>query len=139
MKQEKLLHSFFSFFLFGKLPKAYRILGIFLLMCFVATAQKKEKPAAHKKAPKVNATAAKANKVTYNILTLGENNFGYDILNNNKILVHQPTIPGMPGNAGFKTKAEAIRVAKLVKHKIVQNQMPPTISESELQTLNIKH
>ncbi len=139
MKQEKLRHSFFSFFSFSKLPKAFRILGICLLMCFVVAAQKKGKPAAHKKAPVENAAAAKANKVTYNILTLGADNFGYDILENNKILVHQPTIPGVPGNNGFKTKAEAIRVAKLVKQKIVHNQMPPTISERELQTLNIKH
>ena len=40
--------------------------------------------------------------------------FGYDILDHKKKMIHQPSVPGMPGNKGFAKKADAEKVAKLV-------------------------
>ena len=76
-------------------------------------------------------------KLTYAITSNNDKTFGYDIFNDGKLLVRQPTIPGRPGLAGFKTRTDAEKVAKLVIGKIKQGQMPPTVEEKELKKLNI--
>ncbi len=52
--------------------------------------------------------------------------YGYDIHQDNKLLVHQPNIPGRSGAMGFATKEQALKVAELVMKKIKGDQMPPT-------------
>lgn len=83
--------------------------------------------------PKVN----QSDKLTYQITNNPDRTFGYDIFKNGKLFVHQPTIPGRPGMAGFKTKADAEKVAKLVIGKIRKGIMPPTVEEKELKNLKI--
>jgi hypothetical protein len=63
--------------------------------------------------------------------------FGYDILVQGKQLIHQPNIPAMPGNEGFKTKKSAQKVAEFVVKKIRKNEMPPTVSEKDLNRLDV--
>ncbi len=77
-------------------------------------------------------------QLTYTIINSEQNTFGYDILDYNRPLIHQPTIPAMPGNKGFATKADAAAVAKLVMQKINKNSMPPSVSPQELKNLKIK-
>jgi hypothetical protein len=43
----------------------------------------------------------------------------------------------MPGNEGFKTKADAEKVAKLVIDKIKRGEMPPTVSVEEMKKLQV--
>lgn len=50
-------------------------------------------------------------------------------------MIHQPSVPGLPGNEGFKTKAGATAVAKLVIEKIKKGEMPPTIELAEMKKL----
>lgn len=73
--------------------------------------------------------------VTFKIIPLSDNTWGYDIYLNNNKTIHQPTIPGLPGNKGFSTKKQAASVAKLVVHKIKEGQMPPSVTIAELKTL----
>jgi hypothetical protein len=61
--------------------------------------------------------------------------FGYDIYSDGKLLIHQPTIPGLAGVDGFKTRAGAENAAKLVEKKIANGQMPPTVSTEELKKI----
>ncbi|MGD0280140.1 MAG: DUF4907 domain-containing protein [Smithella sp.] len=63
--------------------------------------------------------------------------FGYDILMNGKLLVHQPSIPALPGNDGFRTKEQAQRVADFVVKKIRNNEMPPTVTIKDLNSMNV--
>jgi hypothetical protein len=63
------------------------------------------------------------------------NTFGYDILMNGSILIHQPHIPALPGNEGFKKKEDAQKVAEFLIHKIRQNIFPPSASVEELDSL----
>jgi hypothetical protein len=63
--------------------------------------------------------------------------WGYDILQNGKIYIHQPHIPGIAGNLGFESEADAQKVAQLVILKIVQQQTPPSISQQELDSLGV--
>ena len=63
--------------------------------------------------------------------------FGYDILVQGKQLIHQPNIPAMPGNEGFKTKKSAQKVAEFVVKKIRKNEMPPTLSVEDLKKMDV--
>src|SRR5688572_2132351 len=62
--------------------------------------------------------------------------YGYDIYINDRLLVHQPGVPGLPGKTGFERKKDAIRVAGLVIKKIRSGLMPPTVTKRELESLN---
>jgi hypothetical protein len=73
---------------------------------------------------------------SYKIFAAVNNSWGYDIFSSNKLTIHQPTIPGMPGNEGFKTKEAAQKIAELVVEKMKRGEMPPTITEEELKKLN---
>ena len=63
--------------------------------------------------------------------------WGYDVLKNNQLLIHQPTIPGQPGQAGFVSEAQARRVGERVVEKIEQTQGMPTLSDDELRQLGV--
>lgn len=97
-----------------------------LLMCFISShfvfAQK---PIKKRKA-----------HFTYQIIKSNNNTFGYEIFCDKKKIIHQPNIPALAGNPGFKTKERAQIVAKLVIKKITKGQMPPTVSVEEMKKLN---
>ena len=76
-------------------------------------------------------------KLTYKIIDAPSKTYGYDIYADGKLMIHQPSIPAMPGNDGFKTKADATKVAQLVIDKIKKGEMPPTVSIEELKKLNV--
>lgn len=63
--------------------------------------------------------------------------YGYDILNGGKPFIHQASVPAISGNEPFKTRKQAKRVARLVRKKLKQGIMPPTVSIAELQALGI--
>jgi hypothetical protein len=76
-------------------------------------------------------------EMTINIIPAANNTFGYDILLHGRPLVHQPNIPGLPGNKGFTTKDEAQEVAEFVAKKIKNNVMPPTVTIEDLTTMGV--
>lgn len=61
--------------------------------------------------------------------------YGYDILIFDALYVHQPHIPAINGNRGFKTKEQATKAAEFVIYKIRNNIMPPSLSVEELDSL----
>lgn len=69
------------------------------------------------------------------IIPAANNTFGYDILVYDRPLIHQPHIPGLPGNEGFSTKEKAQKVADFVAKKIRNNEMPPTVTIDDLKKL----
>lgn len=78
-------------------------------------------------------------KISTQIITSEGNTFGYNILIDGEILIHQSSIPCMPGNKGFRTKEQAKLVADFVAAKINNNQMPPTVTTNELDSLLKKY
>ena len=76
-------------------------------------------------------------QLTYKIIPAANHTFCYDVLADGKILIHQPSKPGLPGNEGFKTKAAAEKVAKLIISKIKKDEMPPSVTTEELKKLNV--
>ena len=63
--------------------------------------------------------------------------FGYNILANGVVFIHQATIPSVAGNKAFETKEKAELVANLMAQKLKNNIMPPSVSKKELDSLNI--
>lgn len=63
--------------------------------------------------------------------------YGYDIYVDGQRYIHQLNIPSVPGTKGFKTEADALKVATLVRKKIENNIMPPSITPEELDSLGV--
>jgi len=46
-------------------------------------------------------------KLTYQIIDAPNHTYGYDVLPDGRLMIHQKSIPATPGNEGFKAKADA--------------------------------
>jgi len=79
--------------------------------------------------------AYKKANITYSLTPTVNNTWGYVISVDNKPTIIQPAKPGMSGNEGFRTKAGAESVAKLVIQKMKKGEMPPTITIDEMKKL----
>ena len=75
--------------------------------------------------------------ISYILIPGINNTWGYDILVDNRIKIHQPSIPGLPGNEGFKTRENAQKVARLVINKIKKGELPPAVTREEMKKLNV--
>ena len=82
------------------------------------------------------ASAYANTKLTYKIIDAPKHTYGYDVFADGRLMIHQSSAPGLPGNEGFKTKADAEKVALLVIDKIKKGEMPPTITLEEMKKLN---
>lgn len=109
-----------------------RIIGFIISGLFIVSCT--NKPA------EVKTSAPLINNITIqtfaNDSTLG--GFGYNILVDGKIMVHQPNIPAVMGNRGFKTDEDASKTAALVSFKLKNNIMPPSVTIQELDSIGIK-
>jgi len=113
------------------MKKVY-ILSIFFFCIFIANAQEQSIPTSFPEASQFSDS-----KFTYKIIDGINKTFGYDIYVDGKLIIHQPSIPAMQGNEGFKIKPDAEKVAELVIVKIKKGEMPPTVSSEELKKLEV--
>ena len=106
---------------------------VFIALCFLTTTFAQAQQAA----PKAGFEQMKTNSqnFTYKIINSANHTFGYDIYNAGKLMIHQPTPPGMAGNNGFAKKQQAAKVAELVITKMKKGEMPPTVSAEELKKI----
>lgn len=71
-----------------------------------------------------------SNDEVYKVQTIKlEKGFGYEIIINNKVFIHQEYIPSISGNKNFKTEKEALEIGNLVAAKLKQGKMPSVSSE----------
>ncbi|MCY7410865.1 MAG: DUF4907 domain-containing protein [Chitinophagales bacterium] len=63
--------------------------------------------------------------------------FGYDIYTDGKLSIHQPNIPAVSGNSGFKNEADAKRTGDFIAYKISHGIMPPSVTPEELDSLGV--
>ncbi|MCY7409267.1 MAG: DUF4907 domain-containing protein [Chitinophagales bacterium] len=75
--------------------------------------------------------------LTYTIIDAPNNTYGYNVYAESRLMIQQTSIPGQPGNEGFKTKKDAITIAILVIDKMKKGEMPPTISIDEMKKLSV--
>jgi len=108
---------------------------LFIFAGFPGASISADKPAGKEGKPR-KASYANA-EITIKIIPSASQTFGYDILVQGRPLVHQPCIPGLPGNEGFATRERAQTVAELVVRKIRNNEMPPAVTIEELNHLGV--
>ena len=81
--------------------------------------------------------ATKGKELNYKIIPSENCTWGYDIYANGKLFIHQVSIPALPGNAGFSTKASAEKVATKVIEKIKNGENPPSITVEEMKQMGV--
>lgn len=109
--------------------------ALFFAICVQAQQQPKQSDSKEAQFPSASTYAN--SKFTYKIINAPEKTYGYDIYADNRLMIHQSSAPGLPGNRGFKTKADAEKVAKLVISKIKKGEMPPTVTKEEMQKMKV--
>ena len=62
--------------------------------------------------------------------------WGYDVLLNQQIIIHQPFIPGESGYQGFATEQQAVTTAQFVIEKIKSKEIP-ALNHEQLQRLGV--
>jgi hypothetical protein len=90
-------------------------------------------PAANVIAPDLADTMINA---SIKMITNPDGTFGYAI-DIDGMKINQPNVPGLAGNKGFATTAQAKLVAKAVLYKLEKGISPPTIEKDELQRLGV--
>ncbi len=75
--------------------------------------------------------------LAHTIIDAPNGTFGYDILSDGALLIHQVNMPGQPGNEGCRTREDAEKLAVFVIGKIKKGEMPPTVTEAELKELGL--
>ena len=131
-----LLTNFSTITSFKKITMVRILLVTITVLSQLSAMSQPKVPVAKK--PKHTTAKASVSTLGFTIIPSAGNTFGYDVLDNKKKMIHQPSVPGIPGNKGFAKRADAEKVAKLVMNKIRDNQMPPTVSKHELDSLKIK-
>jgi hypothetical protein len=111
------------------------LLMIFMLACHTGTSLTSSTPPVQEIRQQENPYANA--EIATGIIPSANNTFGYDILLNGRPLVHQPNMPGLPGNEGFTTLEKAQIVADFVVRKIRNNEMPPAVTIENLHTLGV--
>lgn len=78
-----------------------------------------------------------AARVGYTLTGNATQGYGYDVMVNGSLLVHQRTVPCVKGNKGFSSKKDAAKVAALVAEKVKKGIMPPQVTIKEMRSLGI--
>jgi Domain of unknown function (DUF4907) len=81
----------------------------------------------------------KSDTILYKIIDGIDRTYGYDIFINGRKVVHQPSVPCLPGKPGFHNKEDARKVALLVIEKIRKGNMPPSVTRAELKVLRVQY
>ncbi|WP_288425292.1 DUF4907 domain-containing protein [uncultured Spirosoma sp.] len=63
--------------------------------------------------------------------------WGYDVFSQGRLILHQPTIPGVAGERGFANESQARQVGERVISKLKGGKGLPTITPDELRDMNI--
>ena len=62
--------------------------------------------------------------------------WGYDILTDGRIFIHQPIIPAIPGDTGFRTKEDALAVGQKVLAQVMAGKLP-MVTAKEVQDMGL--
>lgn len=63
--------------------------------------------------------------------------WGYEIIIDDKIYIHQSYIPAISGTKSFSSKNDALKVAEYVATKIKKYHKLPSLTYNELDSLNV--
>lgn len=131
----------------------YSFLGLFVVVCFFSCSNSEETTNQSNKAlspaiietteppptPPVISTQSLEVK-TFEVIdetTKKVTGWGYDIYVDGKLNIHQPILPGVPGNQSFQSEESAKKVGMFALNKIKQTGGLPTITIKELDSLGV--
>lgn len=89
-----------------------------------------------KSSPKAKASVV--DFITYRIFINPDSTYGYEVLKNGKVLVHQPTVPGRTPERGFVSRNDAAKTGRLAVTRVKKYEGPPQITEEDLKRMNIR-
>lgn len=81
------------------------------------------------------ATSDKEIKYEAKVFKNNDGTFGYDVFQNSELVIKQKTIPTKSGLSGFLDSNKAARVAELALKKMNTGEFPPTIQETEIDSI----
>ncbi len=113
----------------------YRRLAIIILILLPGFCQGQSQTLTRGEDPSAQSKADSTRKITYSIIAVGAEAYGYDILVNGKVFIHQTTVPAVPGIRAFARKEDAVKVARLIVTKIEQGIMPPSVTKAEMEAI----
>ena len=74
---------------------------------------------------------------TYKVVSISENNWGYQLFQNGTMKINQTSIPAVQGIQGFDSQVKAERTAKHIISKLEKGIFPPTVDKKELDSLKV--
>jgi len=104
--------------------RRWRLAGLVLLLLAASSLRAQTPPAAP--------------AYTYRVLPAAAGSFGYEIQRAGQPFIRQTTVPGLPGTTGFRTAAQATRVARLVVAKLQRGADFPTVTVAEIDSLHAR-
>ena len=75
--------------------------------------------------------------LTFKVIDAPNKTFGYEISVDGKALIRQTSIPAVAGIEGFKTTAQAEKVAQFLIEKMKKSDALPAVSPDELKQLGV--
>lgn len=114
---------------------------IFAVLLFCSCGQEQKAEVVNTITPQPTSTSEVAPAYISNIFLCDSANsnlgFGYNIITDGHIFIHQPSIPSMAGKQGFSSKQQAETTAEFVIYKLTHNIMPPSVTPRELDSLGV--
>jgi hypothetical protein len=114
---------------------------IFLCIVFCSCSPEQKTEEVKTEIPTPIAAPEPVTKYSFNIFMCDSSNqslgYGYNIITEGRVFIHQPSIPSIAGNKGFSSKAFAEKTANFVIYKLINNIMPPSITPQELDSLGV--
>ncbi len=88
-------------------------------------------------APDQEASKPNSAEWTFEVIPVSQDNWGYQLFQNGKMVINQTTIPSVQGNNGFDSAKKAERTAKYILTKLENGIFPPTVDRKELEELEV--
>jgi hypothetical protein len=82
-------------------------------------------------------TTITSKSYTYDVVYTDSIGWGYEILQDEAVVIKQVYIPAIQGNFAFRTEQDAQKTAEFILEKMNNNIFPPTLSKDELTYLNV--
>jgi hypothetical protein len=114
-----------------------KLIVFFPLMCLSITLMAQATDTSHAAVRFPEPSQFANSVITYKIIKSANHSFCYDIYADGKLLIHQPSKPGMAGNEGFNTGDKAIKMAEFVIGKIKNGEMPPTVTIQDMKQMSL--
>jgi hypothetical protein len=114
--------------------------GIFISACTQSTTETDSAVTPPVQSPAVGYNPYEKSEITVEVFKVdslensGSTGWGYDILINGQLYIHQPNIPAVMGNNGFSSEEKAREAGELIISKIRNNILPPAVTVEELET-----